>query len=71
MADMYPIFLPKRERVVRCPCCGSSAWVKINRKDKPFLRCDYCGILIFANGYPSMRWLTNELQDYWEEKTYK
>jgi len=54
MIDMYPMFPPEVERMVRCPCCGSPVGVRINRRDKPFLRCDYCGILIFANGAISM-----------------
>ena len=32
-----------------CPLCSEIKAVKINRRSKPFLRCDRCGVLMFVN----------------------
>lgn len=32
-----------------CPLCKKPAEVRINRKNKPYLRCDLCGVLMFVN----------------------
>ena len=32
-----------------CPLCGKQAPVKTNKKSRPFLRCDNCGVLMFIN----------------------
>ena len=32
-----------------CPLCSSLKEVRINRKSKPYLRCDDCGVLMFVN----------------------
>lgn len=32
-----------------CPLCGKMRTVKINRRSKPYLRCDDCGVLMFVN----------------------
>lgn len=32
-----------------CPLCGRIKEVRINRRSKPFLRCDDCGLLLFVN----------------------
>ena len=35
--------------VRQCPLCKRPVEVKINRKKKPYLRCDCCGVLMFVN----------------------
>ena len=32
-----------------CPLCGKETVIKINKKSRPFLRCDDCGVLMFIN----------------------
>ena len=32
-----------------CPLCSEVRTVRINRRSKPFLRCDRCGVLMFVN----------------------
>jgi len=32
-----------------CPLCGEQIEIKINKKNRPFLRCDSCGVLMFIN----------------------
>ena len=32
-----------------CPLCSEIKVVRINRRSKPFLRCDRCGVLMFVN----------------------
>ena len=32
-----------------CPLCSEIKAVRINRRSKPFLRCDRCGVLMFVN----------------------
>lgn len=35
---------------VSCPLCDEFIKVRENKKGKPYLRCDDCGILMFING---------------------
>ena len=46
-------------RTVRCPSCSSIAEIKLTKTNHLMLRCDFCKILIFANGPLSQAWLTN------------
>ncbi len=32
-----------------CPLCSEVRTIRINRRSKPFLRCDRCGVLMFVN----------------------
>jgi len=32
-----------------CPLCGRPLPVRINKRNKPYLRCDDCGVLLFVN----------------------
>ncbi len=32
-----------------CPLCGRPLPVRINKRDKPYLRCQECGVLMFVN----------------------
>ena len=32
-----------------CPLCSEVRTVRINRRSKPFLRCDRCGVLMLVN----------------------
>ena len=32
-----------------CPLCSEMKIVRVNRRSKPFLRCDRCGVLMFVN----------------------
>ena len=32
-----------------CPLCAEIKTVRINRRSKPYLRCDRCGVLMFVN----------------------
>jgi hypothetical protein len=56
-----PYYYPDERAIgkyVRCPCCGYQlAQVKENKKGKLYLRCDWCKLLLFANGMISERWL--------------
>jgi hypothetical protein len=36
-------------RSVRCVLCGSTATLKPTKTARLVLRCDYCGLLLFAN----------------------
>jgi hypothetical protein len=36
-------------RSVRCVLCGSMATLKPTKTARLVLRCDYCGLLLFAN----------------------
>jgi len=36
-------------RSVRCVLCGSMATLKPTKTTRLVLRCDYCGLLLFAN----------------------
>lgn len=38
-----------------CPLCGEMQIVRINRRSKPYLRCDHCGVLMFVNRQPGIR----------------
>ena len=38
-----------------CPLCGQMQIVRINRRSKPYLRCDHCGLLMFVNRQPGIR----------------
>jgi hypothetical protein len=49
-------------RTVYCPLCSSSATLKPTNTLKTMLRCDYCKVLIFANGELSQQKL-KMLQD--------
>lgn len=49
-----PVFMP-----VECPSCGSVAQLKSTKTSHLMLRCDSCGVLIFANGPLSQAWLMN------------
>jgi len=49
-----PVFMP-----VQCPSCGSVAQIKSTKTNHIMLRCDSCGVLIFANGPLSQAWLIN------------
>jgi phage FluMu protein Com len=49
-----PVFMP-----VQCPSCGSVAQIKSTKTSHLMLRCDSCGVLIFANGPLSQAWLIN------------
>jgi hypothetical protein len=46
-------------RPVHCPSCSSLAEIKLTKTKHLMLRCDFCKILIFANGPLSQAWLTN------------
>ena len=50
-------------RTVYCPLCSLSATLKPTNTLKTMLRCDYCKVLIFANGELSQQKL-RELQDF-------
>ena len=50
-------------RTVYCPLCSSSATLKPTNTLKTMLRCDYCKVLIFANGELSQQKL-RELKDF-------
>jgi phage FluMu protein Com len=32
-----------------CPICKEMKRIQINRRAKPYLRCDDCGVLMFVN----------------------
>ncbi len=32
-----------------CPLCKRLKTIQINRKHRPYLRCDNCGVLMFIN----------------------
>ena len=32
-----------------CPLCSEVKPIRINKRSKPFLRCDRCGVLMFVN----------------------
>jgi uncharacterized Zn finger protein len=32
-----------------CPLCRTQTEIKMNKKSRPFLRCDNCGVLMFIN----------------------
>lgn len=38
-----------------CPLCHSINSVKINRKSRPYFRCDKCGVLMFVNKTTGIR----------------
>ena len=32
-----------------CPLCQNPQPIRVNRKEKPYFRCDDCGVLMFVN----------------------
>jgi uncharacterized Zn finger protein len=47
----------------RCPTCETLREVKINKRDKPFLRCNFCGALYFWNRPEGIRRLRERVVD--------
>jgi len=45
-------------RSIRCPICQSSASLKGTKTNHLMLRCDFCRVIIFANGPYSQDWLS-------------
>ena len=50
-------------KLVYCPLCNSIATLKGTKTGHLMLRCDYCGVLIYANQPLSQQKLAN-LPDY-------
>lgn len=42
-----------------CPVCKETKEIRINRRGKPFLRCDQCGVLLFVNRKRGIETMTN------------
>jgi len=42
-----------------CPLCRKTKEVMINRKSKPYFRCDDCGVLMFINKPKGIRLIRN------------
>lgn len=43
-----------------CPLCGIQKTVRINRRSKPYLRCDDCGVLMFVNRPSGMKLMADQ-----------
>jgi hypothetical protein len=43
-----------------CPLCKNPKTVKINRKSRPYLRCDDCGVLMFVNRSAGIKRIQDE-----------
>ncbi len=45
----------------RCPTCEELREVRINKRDKPFLRCNSCSALYFWNGKEGIKKLREKV----------